>query len=290
MLALFVALTVAAAPAAESHKFSLAAPGLSYSGIDQDTGDLFLDYFTQQLGVKGGIAVSSPNEVAKLIGTQKQKELLSCVETGGPCFTDVAGTLKADGVITGSISKLSSGLAASFRILSPVTGQPMAIYSKHDASEEGMLVFLEKSADDFATQMHMANDKPITLAEQKPILDTSYEHPVTRTGPTKLWIVPAVLGTAAFGAAGYEYYLASTTNDRLRTGDRDVTDVASLDRLVATGKQQQQYSAIAAGAGLFCFGVMTAILLASGTDEPRPTLSMSVSAHGAGFVFEGALP
>lgn len=294
MLSLLVAVTLSAAPAADAHPYTLAAPGLSYVGMNPETGDVFLDYFTQQIALKGtNLRVTTRSEVEALIGAERQRQLLGCSENATSCVAELAGGLGADAIITGSFAKLGTGLVVNLKIINAVNGDPIAIYSQRVATEDAALQYLESCAADFVGRVSKgdsANDSASKNVSSSQHIDTSYERPEVRSGPSKLWIVPAVIGGLALGFSGYEEYQAQRTNSRLIGRDQLILTDDQLSKVVEDGKQQQQYALIGAGVGAVSLGVMTVILLASGKEEPKPHITLAPTAGGAMVGFGGTLP
>ena len=116
---------VAAASAAEP--FKLAAPGLSYVNLDEKTGQFYLDYFSQQLGSHEGIHVLTGTEISAVVGMERQKQLMGCVESS--CTAELAGALGADALILGSLAKAGGGFVANIKMLRARDGATIAVFS-----------------------------------------------------------------------------------------------------------------------------------------------------------------
>src|SRR4051812_14698011 len=115
MIAQLSAALLFAAPVDATVK--LASPGLSYVNVDDKLGDFFNEYFAQQLVLQGGIRVTTKNEISSLLGFERQRQLLGCSDQSSSCLAELAGALGVDGIITGSIAKLSSGYAGNIKIV-----------------------------------------------------------------------------------------------------------------------------------------------------------------------------
>lgn len=288
MTSLLVALAIAASPPADASQktLSLAAPGLKYVGIDPSAGDVYLDYFTQQLSLKGHIRVTTRDEVAVLLGVERQKQLLGCGENTGSCIAELAGALGSDGVITGSLAKLGTGFVANIKIVAN-NGEPLAVFSQRVPTEDALLSFLEKAAAQFAANHGAAQPKQEIVEAVEPSAPSVEAMP--STGRSKLWMAPAAVGVVALGASGVFALQAKATKDRLDSGDESIHDVTALDKAVADGKGQQQVALILGAVGVAA-GVATAVMLATGSEGATASVSIAPTGSGAAFVVDGRFP
>ncbi|MHB8875016.1 MAG: hypothetical protein ACYC8T_15130 [Myxococcaceae bacterium] len=120
MLVLLPVLAAAPAPV------KLASPGFNYVNIDEKTGSLFAEYFARQLEGEG-VTVLLPQEIAAVLGLERQKQLLGCAdENGASCLAELAGGLGANGIITGTIGKVGTGFTVSMKVVTRATPPPSA--------------------------------------------------------------------------------------------------------------------------------------------------------------------
>ena len=59
---------------------------------------------TSQLRQRGDLSVTSQEDIKNLLGFEKQKQMLNCVETS--CLAEVGGALGVDQMVTGSLNKI----------------------------------------------------------------------------------------------------------------------------------------------------------------------------------------
>ena len=125
--------------------FKLAAPVVSYVGVDEKTGAVYLDYFSQQLGSHPGLSVVTSGELSSLMGLERQKELLGCATS--ECSAELAGALGVDALVTGSIARAAGGYVINLKIIRARDGSALGIYSTRVATEAALFDYLKSSAD-----------------------------------------------------------------------------------------------------------------------------------------------
>lgn len=105
MLSPLVAAALVAVSAAEKPKLvvlDLAAPSTGDASLASAlTNDVVLE-----AGRRGIFDVVSSAEVQRLIGLERQKQMLGCAELGNACLTELAGALGARFVLSGSIARV----------------------------------------------------------------------------------------------------------------------------------------------------------------------------------------
>jgi hypothetical protein len=134
--ALLVTGLLAAAPGSAR----VAIPGFSLADIPEDRGGFFLEYFATQLAAQTDMRVTTPREVAVLLGAERQRQLLGCGESSAECIAELSGALGVDGIILGSMARLPGGYAANVRIVSASDGTPWASTSGQVRGRDDALV------------------------------------------------------------------------------------------------------------------------------------------------------
>src|SRR6185295_5852068 len=104
MLAALVALLATA----DSLPVRLASPGFSLVGLSDQKGALFVEHLNKQLELRG-VSVTGKNDIAALLGLERQKQLLGCSDEQASCLAELAGALGVDGLLTGSLGKVGNG-------------------------------------------------------------------------------------------------------------------------------------------------------------------------------------
>jgi hypothetical protein len=215
MLAL-AALMLAAAAAPK-----LVVPPVSGAGVE----DAKLRVFTSQLAQdlrSAGLEVITSDEIALLLGAERQKQLLGCSDES--CLAELSEALGTSATVKGSIAKVGD----VFQLGVTVLGNDTRILAEHGvrvSSEAGLLDALDEAARAVARKLGVT--------------------PPRRLRPIA-W-VPAVLGLAASAAGGYLLAQSRASYDQLNAG----RFAFGQGELVATqGGQQQAGGWLALGLGL----------------------------------------
>ncbi len=109
--------------AADVNEVAVGSPVLSYVGMSQAQGDVYVDYFTQQLALQGGIRVTTRAE-------------------------NVAA------MITGSLAASTSGFVITLKVLRAGGGtRAIALYSDRVRSEDALFELLKNAAKDLAVTL-----------------------------------------------------------------------------------------------------------------------------------------
>jgi hypothetical protein len=204
LLPVLAALTLGAAP-----QVKLAAPGLAHVGVDDSVAAMFSQHFAQQLELNG-VHVVAQQEIAALIGLERQKQLLGCSDGSTNCVAEIGGALGVDGVITGTIAKLDNGYLVNLKIASSLDGSSMASVSRRGKSDGELVDWMTEIAPEIAAQLKAAKSGAPVGA-------------VSASGGlrSKSW-VPAVVG-AAFLITGVALIInAYMVDHQIRSGDPQI--------------------------------------------------------------------
>lgn len=144
LLTLVAAATLAATPV------KLAAPGLTYVGVDEKSGVFFLDFLAQQL--RGhGLEVTTQSQIAAVLGLERQKQLLGCTEESSSCLAELAGALGVDGVLSGSLARTGRGTyVINLNVVGATDGTNLASGSTRVGSDDELLDWLTTAAREMA--------------------------------------------------------------------------------------------------------------------------------------------
>src|SRR5450432_1928715 len=102
---LLVALVASATP---EPVHSIAVPGFSCVNLDQKLANALVTHFGQQLSIHGGFQVTTADDVAQLLGVERQRQLMACGESSDSCNAEIAAALGTDVIVTGTVSKVGS--------------------------------------------------------------------------------------------------------------------------------------------------------------------------------------
>ncbi len=286
-------LVLAQAPVAEPIR--LASVGFNQVRIKRDLAVSFEETFALRLAETGLVRVTTPRDVASILGVERQKQLLGCADAQTSCLAELAGALGAEGIITGEIALVGKVYQLTIKVLSPKDGRPLYQVLKRVKGEEEVLEELDRVAVDAAKKVTAALRAnvpakvvaPVPVPEPKPVVT---EAPVVeKTAPrgeasaprVAPWVVLAVGGAVLVGGAVTEG-LAMADYATLRTAPVST----SLNRLSESGKTKQAI-------GLTLVGVGGAVVVGSlvwllvGAPPQAPMISASISAERASVVVSG---
>lgn len=252
---LALALLLAAGP------LTIAAPGLRCAGLDEAVCDAYLEHFSTQLAKSGRIAVRTKNDVAQLLGAERQKQLLGCSD--GSCLAELAGGLGVDALLSGTVTKTESSWLATLRVLRARDGAELATATERFESSAAMERWLEQQADALAEKLAPAPPAP----------------PVNKPR------LALLVGGGVLLAAGAGFFVWSKADAAALKGD--VAD-ARIDGLVARGQVTQPLGLALGIAGVACLAGGVA-WLALDPGAPAATVA-PVPGGGAVISFAGALP
>jgi hypothetical protein len=222
---LLTAVVLAAAPV------KLVAPPLTGAGVE----DAKLKAFTAQLAQSlraTGLEVISSDEIALLLGVERQRQLLGCADSES-CLVELSNALGTSATVKGSLARLDD----VYQLTLTVLGNDTRILAEHAArasSERELPVLFDEAARALARQLGV--ELPRRLKPQA-------------------WL-PAVLGAAAAVTGSVFLVQAKVSFDRLRSE----TFLPGEGQLVASrGDTYQLVGFIALGVGVAA--LLTGILL-----------------------------
>ncbi len=184
---------VAAKQVDPSTAVRLASFGLSFADVSQGKAEFFTETFNQAL-IREGVRVTGRQDVAALLGLERQKQLLGCDETAASCLAELGNALGVDGVITGNIAKLDGEYVIDLKVTSASSTRPLSLLTVQAASEGQLRQKLLEGAHTVAGELRRA------LGRSEPAGVKSLPRTeLTSTGTSglreKAWI-PAVAGGA----------------------------------------------------------------------------------------------
>jgi hypothetical protein len=112
---------------------TIATPGLNVSGLERGTADALVQRLAA--GLKGrGVSMTTPADVAVVLGLERQRQLLGCSSDSSNCAMELAAALNARVLLGGSIARVGAGYAvhtAWSRARATAASQPSAHGSRH---------------------------------------------------------------------------------------------------------------------------------------------------------------
>lgn len=242
-----LALVLAASSAAPK----LAMPEWSRVEVTPELAAFYADHFAVELR-KNGLGVVTSQEIASLLGMERQKALLGCTDASSSCMAELGNALGCAAVIKVSVAKLDETVRANISVLSSVDG---SVKVETSVAAEGQAKFFW--ALDGAAAM---------LAEK-------LTPPKVMTGGRvrSLWWIPSAIGAVALGLG-----IAGTAIAAKAYADLDqATSYGDARVLVANGKSAHGFGALMfAVAGV---ALVTAVLMVvlGGPVEVTPAVEVA---------------
>lgn len=260
MLTLVTLLMIAAPDAKE---VTLAAPGLRYVGITEQQGDVYLDYFAQQV-TRRGVPVTTRTDIAAALGLERQKALLGCAETN--CIAELAGALGVSALVVGSIATAGRGFVVNLKIMEASgSTRALAIFSERVANEDALYAVLERSAAELVSTLRPA---PAPTARSLAWL------------PLGVGLVSGAVGGVLFG-------VARSTESGVAMGDPTILSLSDARLRLQSAVGLQTGALVAGGIGLGSLLIAAGLALWGG--GPAPAVSVQVATGGAGVTFSWGL-
>ncbi len=301
---LIVALSALALSTAAATPIKLAAPGLTYVGVDPKSGDFFVDYLAQQFRTHG-ILVTTQSQVAAIIGLERQKSLLGCGETSSECLAELAGALGVDGVITGSLARTGKGSwVINLNVIAANDGRTIGSASTRVRDDDALLDWINEVAGQLAPKLHQQLRKagapppevktvartelpmpppPGQLAAAPTLQPAPPADPGTRFGLAK-WVV-AGTGAAALATGIGFFGAAHVSRAQLDGGQVVIASRAQLDQTLGGIAGLQTISLIATAVGVLAGGAGAALFV---LDQP-PGVQVTVGPTGGNVSFSWVL-
>jgi hypothetical protein len=149
-----LALALAALPV------KLAAPGFTCSGVPDAVCSAYLDRFSSLLRSER-LKVTTANDVANVLGIERQKQLLGCGDQTA-CLAELAGALGVDGIVSGSVVKTETAWLATLKVVRASDGSTWLDASERLRSEDELANFLDSTARDFSHRLAPAPSRNFT--------------------------------------------------------------------------------------------------------------------------------
>ena len=272
MLAFTVTLIAGAAAATQ-----LAAPGFQLVNIDPKMGEFYSDHFAQQLTLRG-LRVTTRNEIAAVLGLERQKALMGCEEAARSCLAELAGAIGADGIITGSLAKLDSGsYVMNVKIVSGGDARPLGAWAGKAKDQDGVVDWLTDTAERAAGEVSRSLGRETASPPTAP----------TSIGARSLTWVATAVGGAALVAGIILFVLGKSHESSLRAGQPTYGDPALLQSAVRSASGQQTAGLVVGAIGLAALAVGVSLKVLG---TPRETVAVTVAFTGTGLAVAGAFP
>ncbi len=265
-----LALTLNATP------IKVATMRLNLVGLSETKADFYTDHLSDRLGEQG-LQVTSPREVATVLGMERQKQLLGCEESS--CVAEIANALGVDGLVMGDIAMLGSSYQVNLKVIEAQSGKKLATFSAMVSSEAEVVTTITEAVEKLANEVSTALGRPLGVKKGGP-------KPVTPVRLAKYWWAPAVLAAVGVGLTVVGAVNAADAKNHLLN---DVPFTTDLHAYVDQGNLMQTLEFV--GIGIATAGVITmAGFLLFGREDPVVTPTVQVSPGGAGVSLVGVFP
>jgi hypothetical protein len=271
MLQLLAGVVLAAAP--QGGQVKLALPGFTSPALSPAAMTYYSEYFGQQLTLEG-IRVVTSSEIGQILGLSRQQALLGCSENS--CSAELTDALGVDGLVLGSLGKFGSEYQVDIKVLSPVSGSVMGLYSHRVAGETDLLDDYTAAARKLAAVLRKVLKKDTTAVGR---VDTA----TSREVRPYAWI-PAVAGVVLAAGGTYALVEAIGHHNALVQG-QPVANPTAYGQEGAAYQTAGWALMIAGAAGLAAAGGMYAF---GGPPEARATIALIPG--GAGVSVTGVFP
>lgn len=293
---LSVLLMVVATQATGQDPVKLASMGFNRVKVSAALATSFEETFALRLNETKLVRVTTPRDVASILGADRQKQLLGCAdESTSSCLAELAGALGAEGLITGEVAQVGKLTQLTIKILSPKTGQPLFTSLKRLKGEEAVLEELDRVALEAAKELHAALrpppqvvvEPPKVAPKPEPVAVVTTAPPPPASNPRLVpWLVTGA-GAAVLVAGGIVQGLAIRDYIRLGAPLRgEPIDDGELKELKVEGPKKQLVglSLLGAGGAVALGGLVWALV----TPVDQPTrVSAWASANAGGLVVSG---
>lgn len=228
---------VALLAASPAPKLKLAQGKVSFVDVSEAKGAFLVSHLDQRLTLDHGLRVVTQDDVAAVLGLERQKALLGCAGESS-CTAELAGALGVDGIVIGSLAKLGNSFNVNLKVVRASDGEALSVFSGRAKTEEQLLEVIESAAAQFGRDVVRAF--PAKDASSAATASVSAD----ASQPPALWWVPVAAGGVALAGGAGLYVMALDTEARLKRHDASITDVNAT---VGAG-QTQQAAAFALGA------------------------------------------
>lgn len=202
-----------------------------------------------------GLEVVTSQDIATLLGQERQRQLLACDE-GSTCLAELANALGCDATLTVNLVRFDDG---GFRgVAKLINSRDGSIVSsaKIDArNERGLLEALEAAAPGLAG----------------PLVHRVTAGAGEASAPKKWWLLPASLTVASVSAGAVLFSLSATDAHTLATTQ---LEYGAASTLASRGALMQSLAWVFMGVGAAAaIGTVVALVLGAPTSSP-PTVSV----------------
>lgn len=217
---------------------------------------------------KEGLQVVTAQDVATLLGMERQRELLGCNDGANSCMAELASALGCDATLVVNLARFDDGgFRGIAKVISSKTGNTLSSAQLDSRNERTLLDSLESAAKVLAVPFK-ATVTPVVEVKQAP---------VASSGPVPVWWIPGAIGVAAGGASVAMFVASQHDFDTLY----DNTDRTVAEAQAKRGAGLQIGGWVAAGVGVGLV-VTSVVLLALPKSDVVPTAVVTPNGGAVG--------
>lgn len=165
-------------------------------------------------------------ELAAVLGIERQKQLLGCGTESTSCLAEIAAGLGAPGIVLGSVAIVGNRWAVTVKVIAAKDAQVLAAKTGDIPKSDNVFDWLKEAARQMGPGIRKA------LAPDLPPLAPSQ-------GVRRFAWIP-LAGAGAFAILGAVFFgIAAGDVDRLKMGDAAVVSAAQLTMRIESGRTLQ---------------------------------------------------
>lgn len=251
---------------------NLAAPGFHCAGIEPALCDVYLEHFVGTL-TSNGVKVTTKNDMAQVLGVERQKQLMGCSTDSTSCLAELAGALGVAQLLSGSVAKTESGYVSTLKVIDSQTGEPKWTATTRVDTEKQLFAFFEERGSALAGEL-VPRSGPPTVVKWIPAM----------VGGAVALVGAVFLATAFDEAARLRQFIADGTSvvDGGPTSANDIRESANVGR----GAELLGWSGVGLGAAAIASSVIWVLVAPSSP----VTAVVAPTPHGATLGLTMVLP
>lgn len=129
----------------------LASVGLRSPAAQKELAESLAGTLALRMGETKLVKVTTPDDVATVLGLERQRQLLGCSETS--CLAELAGALGARAVLTGDLARVGEVFQLTVKVLDGADASTVFAAIERHGSEAALLSAVDRVARDAATEV-----------------------------------------------------------------------------------------------------------------------------------------
>jgi hypothetical protein len=252
----------------------VASPAWNVVDIKPELASFYAEQMAQGLRAEG-LKVTTADDIATLLGAERQRELLGCASTTSSCMAELANALGCDATLTVNLARLGGGFRGLAKLMSSNDGSIISSVKIEATSEAQLADRIEAAARELARPFRSG------VVEKQPVLEVKQPGPA-RVAPAAWW-VPGAVGVVAAGAGALFFSLAAGKYNDLLTHQAQVSDGVRW-RDEGSAYQAWGITLVSVG-GAAIIGSIIWLLVGSTDVQPQVSLGPTGATLGVGGRF-----